>query len=97
MKLTVHSLIILLCFILAVAYGRNVDDKLKRHGVDKSMQRSISGMSKSGLSHENIVKNVARHYPTKSKSEINDIVIAANIATKSNQARGATKKKNGKH
>jgi hypothetical protein len=102
MKLSLQTLVVLLCVILGVAFGKGgktgINAKLSKHGVVSSMQKSISGMTKSGLSHDNIVKNIQAHYPSKSKSEINDIVVASNIATNTNQARGVTNKKrrNGK-
>ena len=100
MKLTIQSLLLVLCVILGLSNGLGgVQKKLAKLGVDKSMQRSIVGMSKSGLSHDHIVKNIQRHYPDKDMSEIHDIVIASNIAHSTSQARGAIKnkkKKNGK-
>lgn len=72
--------------------GGGIANKLKTHGVEPSMQRAIAGMAKSGLSHETIVKNIQKHFPEKKKSEINDIVIAANINQRAPQARGVVKK-----
>ena len=92
------SFLLFLCAIVSTAISEGtIDRKLRLHGVDKSVQRAISGMTKSGRSHNNIVSNIQHHFPEKSRSEINDIVIASNIKTKSHQARGVIKKaKNGK-
>jgi hypothetical protein len=100
MKSFIQNLILFVCLFLGItsAKGGGVHRKLDEHGVQPSMQKSIAGMTKSGLSHDSIVKNIQRHFPSKSKSDINDIVIASNIAHKTSQARGAIKKtkKNGK-
>lgn len=98
LKISMQNFLLVLLVILGLVYGKGpVERKLDHHGVSSHMQKAIAGMSKSGLSHDHIMKNIQRHFPLKSKNEINDIVIASNLAQRSSQARGAVKKaKHGK-
>ncbi len=86
------SVVVIFClsalFMLVHAAG-GVNSKLSKHGVDEATQRAISGMTKAGLSHDKIVQNMRNHFPDKRDYELNDIVIASNIAQETKQARGA--------
>jgi hypothetical protein len=71
------------------AAAGKIEKTLRDYGVDENMQRAISGMTKSGLSHDTIMKNIQNHYPDRKPHEINEIVVASNVAMNTKQARGA--------
>jgi hypothetical protein len=72
--------------------GGALESKLSKLGVDDATQRAIAGMAKAGISHNKIVDNMRSHFPNHRDHELNDIVVASNIAQQSRQARGAAQK-----
>lgn len=78
--------------VAAAGPSRAIESKLSKLGVDDATQRAIAGMAKAGLSHDKIVDNMRNHFPNHRDHELNDIVVASNIAQQSHQARGATQK-----
>lgn len=72
-----------LVFVLVLA-GRKEDETVKRklaaHGVDKALHNEIIGMTSASMTRRDIVNHVKGHFPKKSQSEVNDIVLAAALA-----------------
>ena len=91
-----NAISLLVIYFLGVLAVGKIEKTLNDYGVSESTQRAIAGMTKSGLSHETIMKNIQNHFPDKKPHEINEIVVASNVAMNTKQARGVTGKKNKK-
>ena len=91
MKTIIQFVIFLIALFLIHVKAGDIQSRLRNHNVDDKTQRAISAMTKSGLSHDVIMKNIQHHFPDKTSREINEIVVASNVATGTKQARGAGK------
>ncbi len=85
------AVLLVLAILLIHVKAGDIQSRLRNHNVDEKTQRAISSMTKSGLSHDAIMKNIQNHFPDKTSREINEIVVASNVATGTKQARGAGK------
>lgn len=64
----------------------DIQSSLDAHGVQPYLIDEINGMATSYIPRETIIKHVQSHFPEKSLSEVNDIVISAIALTGKNQA-----------
>ena len=85
------SLFLLLGSLLAftqagISRQKTVSKKLAAHGISEKMKRSITGMTKAGLSQQHIAANIQGHFPEKASHEIHEMIVLTNAEKGNEQA-----------